>query len=111
MKERILYHICNANISYGASRISYRVSDISLSLAPSPSVCYNTHKAVSQMKEKRNKGDIFISLWIIFGVIVILGFFVFSMIIGGSAGLGYQCAAPICTDSTKKTPVAGKIKF
>lgn len=42
------------------------------------------------MKEKRNKGDIFISLWIIFGVIVILGFFVFSMIIGGSAGLGYQ---------------------
>ena len=42
------------------------------------------------MKEKRNKGDIFISLWIALGVIIILGFFVFSMIIGGSAGLGYQ---------------------
>lgn len=42
------------------------------------------------MKEKRNKGDILITLWIAFGVIVILGFFVFSMIIGGSAGNGYQ---------------------
>ena len=42
------------------------------------------------MKEKRNKGDIFISLWIALGVIIILGFFVFSMIIGGSAGNGYQ---------------------
>ena len=41
-------------------------------------------------KKKRNKGDIFISLWNAFGIIVILGFFVFSMIIGGSAGLGYQ---------------------
>ena len=30
MKERILYHICNANISYGVSRISYRISDIPL---------------------------------------------------------------------------------
>ena len=30
MKERILYHICGANISCGDSRISYRVSDISL---------------------------------------------------------------------------------
>ncbi len=30
MKERILYHICIANISYGKSRISYRISDISL---------------------------------------------------------------------------------
>ena len=38
---------------------------------------------------KREKGDIFITLWIAFGVIVILGFFVFSMIIGGSAGNGY----------------------
>ncbi len=42
------------------------------------------------MKDKRNNGDIFITLWISFGVIVILGFFVFSLIIGGSAGLGYQ---------------------
>ncbi len=42
------------------------------------------------MKENRNKGDIFITLWNAFGVIVILGFFVFSMIIGGSAGIGYQ---------------------
>ena len=40
--------------------------------------------------KKRNKSDVFISSWITFGVIVILGFFVFSMIIGGSAGLGYQ---------------------
>jgi len=38
---------------------------------------------------KREKSDIFITLWIAFGVIVILGFFVFSMIIGGSAGNGY----------------------
>ena len=29
MKERILYHACVASISCGASRISYRVSDIS----------------------------------------------------------------------------------
>ncbi len=42
------------------------------------------------MKDKRNKSEVFLSLWIAFGVIVILGFFVFSMIIGGSAGLGYQ---------------------
>ena len=30
MEERILYHTCEASISYGVSRISYRVSDISL---------------------------------------------------------------------------------
>ena len=30
MEERILYHACEASISYGASRISYRGSDISL---------------------------------------------------------------------------------
>ena len=30
MEERILYHACAASISFGASRISYRVSDISL---------------------------------------------------------------------------------
>jgi len=30
MKERILYHACEASISYGVSRISYRVSYISL---------------------------------------------------------------------------------
>ena len=30
MKERILYHACEASISYGVSRISYRASDISL---------------------------------------------------------------------------------
>ena len=29
MKERILYHTCEASISYGASRISYCVSNIS----------------------------------------------------------------------------------
>ena len=33
MKERILYHICCANISYGLCRISYRDSDISLKRA------------------------------------------------------------------------------
>ena len=42
------------------------------------------------MKPIRKKGDLIITLWIAFGVIVILGFFVFSMIIGGSAGNGYQ---------------------
>lgn len=41
------------------------------------------------MKNKRNKKG-FISLWNAFGVIVVFGFIVFSMIIGGSAGLGYQ---------------------
>ena len=44
---------------------------------------------MSHIKEKRNKGDIFISLWIALGVIIILGFFVFSMIIGGTADSGY----------------------
>ena len=29
MRERILYHACEASISCGVSRISYRVSDIS----------------------------------------------------------------------------------
>ena len=29
MKERILYHACEASISCGVSRISYRASDIS----------------------------------------------------------------------------------
>ena len=42
------------------------------------------------MKKNRNKGDIFITLWNTTGIIIILGFFVFSMIIGGSAGNGYQ---------------------
>ncbi len=42
------------------------------------------------MKENRNKGDILITLWNTTGIVIILGFFVFSMIIGGSAGLGYQ---------------------
>ena len=42
------------------------------------------------MKEKRSKDDILITLWNIAGIIIILGFFVFSMIIGGSAGNGYQ---------------------
>ena len=42
------------------------------------------------MKDKRNKNDVFLTLWNAFGVIVIFGFFVFSVIIGGSAGLGYQ---------------------
>ena len=32
MKERILYHACEASISYGDSRISYRASDISLKI-------------------------------------------------------------------------------
>lgn len=42
------------------------------------------------MNNKKNKFDIFITLWIAFGVIVILGFFVFSIIIGGTASNGYQ---------------------
>ena len=42
------------------------------------------------MKEKRNKGDIIITCWVAIGVVIILGFFVFSVIIGGSAGNGYQ---------------------
>ena len=42
------------------------------------------------MKHKQSKCDIFISSWITLGIIVVLGYFVFSMIIGGSAELGYQ---------------------
>ena len=33
MRERILYHACEASISCGASRISYRTSDTSLKIA------------------------------------------------------------------------------
>ena len=39
---------------------------------------------------KKLIGDIFITLWIAFGVTVILGFFIFSAIIGGDALNGYQ---------------------
>lgn len=42
------------------------------------------------MKPIRKKADFIITVWIAFGIVVILGFFVFSMIIGGSAGNGYQ---------------------
>ena len=42
------------------------------------------------MKEKRNKVDVFITLWNTFGVVIVVGFLVFTMIIGGGAGLGYQ---------------------
>ena len=41
------------------------------------------------MKVKRNKGDILITLWNAIGIIIILGFFVFSAIIGGNAFIGY----------------------
>ena len=43
-------------------------------------------------ENEKKKGDIIITLWISFGVMFILGFFLFSMIIGGSAGNGYQDA-------------------
>ncbi len=39
---------------------------------------------------KKSKSDTLITLWIAFGIIVIVGFFVFSAIIGGSAADGYQ---------------------
>ena len=39
MKERILYHICRANISYGLPYIISH-SDISFNLAPPPLLCY-----------------------------------------------------------------------
>lgn len=42
------------------------------------------------MEEKREKGDILITLWITTGVVIVLGYFVFSFIIGGSAANGYQ---------------------
>ncbi len=41
------------------------------------------------MNKQRKKG-IFISLWLVLGVSIILAFFLFSMIVGGSAGNGYQ---------------------
>lgn len=42
------------------------------------------------MKEKRNKDDIIISYWKAFCSLIIMGFILFSVLIGGSAELGYQ---------------------
>lgn len=42
------------------------------------------------MTANRSKGEILIKVWKTTGEIVIIGFLLFSMIIGGSAGLGYQ---------------------
>ena len=39
---------------------------------------------------KKRKKDVVISVWIVFGVLIVLGFFLFSMIIGGSALNGYR---------------------
>lgn len=39
---------------------------------------------------KKIKSNMFITLWIVFGIAIILGFFVFSAIIGGDALNGYQ---------------------
>ena len=39
------------------------------------------------MKERKNK---IISLWNIFAIMIFVGFFVFCMILGGSASNGYQ---------------------
>ena len=41
------------------------------------------------MKKTKPYGEI-ISAWLVLGITILLGFFVFSMIIGGSAELGYQ---------------------
>lgn len=41
------------------------------------------------MNLERKKGDIIITFWIAFGVVIVLGFCVFSMIIGRDALNGY----------------------
>ena len=38
----------------------------------------------------KGRKDIVITLWNAIGIIIVLGFFMFSIIIGGSAGLGYE---------------------
>ena len=42
------------------------------------------------MKEKRNRKSTLITVWTALGVAIILGFCVFSAIIGGNASIGYQ---------------------
>ena len=39
---------------------------------------------------KKSKGNIYITIWLALGITIILTFFVFSMVIGGSAGNGYR---------------------
>jgi hypothetical protein len=39
---------------------------------------------------KKDKGSIFITIWVALGMTIILTFFVFTIVIGGSAGNGYQ---------------------
>ena len=46
-----------------------------------PLLCYNTLEAVSRMMEQRNKGNILMTLWNAAGIIIIVGFFVFSPIL------------------------------
>ena len=41
---------------------------------------------------KKDKANIFITIWVALGMTIILTFFVFSIVIGGSAGNGYQDA-------------------
>ena len=41
---------------------------------------------------KKDKGNIFITVWLALGMTIILTFFVFTIVIGGSAGNGYQDA-------------------
>ena len=50
MKERILYHICRANISYGLPYIISH-SDISFHIAPPPLLCYDTHRDGDNMEK------------------------------------------------------------
>ena len=39
---------------------------------------------------KQNGNNIAITIWNVLGIIIILTFGIFSMIVGGSAGIGYQ---------------------
>ena len=42
--------------------------------------------------KKQNEKNIAITIWNVLGISIILAFFIFSMIVGGSAGHGYQDA-------------------
>ena len=50
MKERILYHACEASLSYGACRISYCVSNISLKKQPKSSMISEAEKLCGNIR-------------------------------------------------------------
>ena len=85
-------------ISYcdeGAIFHNFRKEIISHSVSPNISVdrivilwYYKTEKGGGYMK--KTKRDVAITIWITLGIVFISSFFIFTMVVGGSAGNGYQ---------------------